>query len=184
MPSKLKGYMLDELRSQFEDVEHCVVMNFSGVSASEMAELRTVVRRENGTLRVVKNSVISRALRELGRDEEFIEFFDGPVAVAYGEDAAGVVRALSDWNKKAKKLEFKGGIVGGRAIRQEAVTRLATLPPLPVMQAMALGAIAAPLTSLLTLGRELIQGFVRIVDQLARKQGGDGGSSAEVPVES
>lgn len=176
MPSKLKTFMFDELRSRFEDVEHCVVVSFSGVTATEMTELRSEVRKENGSLMVVKNSIATRAFRELGCDDEFVSLFDGPVALAFGEDPVPIAKAISEWDRRSKsksrKLEFKGGIVGGKSVQHGEVALLATLPPMPVMQAMAIGAIAAPLSSFLTACKEVIQGFVRIADQLAKKEGG------------
>ncbi|NQT19384.1 MAG: 50S ribosomal protein L10 [Planctomycetes bacterium] len=183
MPSKLKTYMLDELRLRFENVEHCVVVNFSGVTATEMTQLRTEIRKEDGSLMVVKNSIATRAFRDLGCDDEFVGLFDGPVALAFGEDPAPIVRAIADWDKKSKKLTFKGGIVGGKGVQQADIAELATLPPMPVMQAIALGAVAAPLSSFLRACKEVIQSFVRIADQLAQKESGAdealGGGPAE-----
>jgi len=178
MPSKLKTYMLDELRSRFEGVEHCVVVHFSGVSAPEMTQLRSAVRKENGSMMVVKNSIAARALRELGWDDRFVELLDGPVALAYGEDPATVARAIADWNKKTKKLKLRGGMVSGRAVDEEGVALLATLPPMPVMRAMALGTVAAPLTSFLGVCSEVVRGFVRVIDQLAKRGNNPGESPA------
>jgi len=183
MPSKLKTYMLDELRSRFEDVEHCVVVNFSGVSALEMTELRAAVRKENGNLMVVKNSIATRAFRELGWGDEFIELLEGPVALAFGEDPATVVRVISDWDKKTKKLTFRGGRMGGRTIEQQAVVTLATLPALPVMRAIALGAVAAPLTSFMGVCTEVVRSFVRVVDQLSKQEDNPEESPAGSPAE-
>jgi len=180
MPSKLKSYMLEELQRRFEDLDHCIVMNFSGVAAKEMGALRTALREENGNLMVVKNSLVRRALREIGRGEELTGLFEGPVAIAYGEDPAAVARVLSDWNRKAKKLTFKGGFVGSTLMNEQGVGQLAKLPPLPVMRATALGAVAAPLTSLLCASKEVIQSFVRVVKQLSEQgEGGDAAAAVE-----
>jgi len=173
MPSKLKTHMLNELRSRFEHVENCVVMNFSGVSAMAMTELRSAVRKENGNVMVVKNSIATRAFHELGFAGEFIAMFDGPVILAYGDDPAAIVRTITDWDKTDHKLAVRGGMVNGRAIGQEAVGVLATLPPMPVMQAMAIGSVAAPLTSFLGLCKEVIRSFVRIVDGMGEKERGN-----------
>ena len=176
MPSKLKSYMLDELHTRFDDIDNCIVMNFAGVAAKEMTSLRSLLRSENGSLVVVKNSLMRRAFRDIGREAEFTELFEGPVAVAYGDDPAAIARVLADWNKKAKKLAFRGGFVGSTTMGDTGVETLSKLPPLPVMQAMALGAIAAPLTSLLYVSKEVIQSFVRVVKKLS--EAGDGSNAA------
>lgn len=172
MPSKLNKYIYEELQSRFESADHCVVMSFTGMSAAQMTTLRSLVRKEDGAIMVIKNSIAKRAFSGLGCDDAFVNMLEGSVAVAYGGDAAALIRTITDWNKKAKKIEFKGGMLQKRAINPAMVSHLATLPPLPVMQGMALGAIAAPLTSFLGVCNEIMRSFIRVVDQLAEKQGG------------
>jgi len=178
MPSKLNMYIVNEIRSRFGDVDHCVILTYSGVTSSEMMSLRSAVRKERGRLTVVKNTLATRAFKDIGRDDAFVGMLNGPVALAYGEDPSAVVRALTDWNRKAKKLDLIGGMVGGRAISKAEVARLATLPPLPVMQGMALGAVAAPLTAFLGVCNEVIRSFLRVAEQLAAKQGEAGSAPA------
>jgi len=170
MPSKLNEYMFEEMQSRFGELNDCFVVQFEGVTSAEMTTLRTAVRKENGQLTVIKNSIARKAFEALGKDKTFTSLLDGPVALAYGEDPATIVKAVSDWNKKAKKLSFQGGLLGGRQIAAADVGVLAALPPLPVMQAMAIGSIAAPLTSLLGMCNEVMRSFLRVVDQLARKE--------------
>ena len=171
MPSKINVYMLDELRSRFADVEHCVVVTYTGLTSAEMTDLRAAVRKENGSLVVVKNTLVSRALRELGRDEKFIAMLDGHIALAYSPDPSSLVRAMAEWDRKRKKLQILGGMLGGQAIPKQAVSSLATMPTRPQMQAMALAAIVAPLTSLLNVCNEVIRSFMRVTDEIAKKQG-------------
>jgi len=181
MPSKINVYMLEELQSQFADVQHCVVVAYTGVTSAEMTDLRAAIRKENGSLMVVKNTLASRAFRGLGRDEGFVALLDGPVALAYGKDTAGIVRAMTDWDKKKKKLAFRGGMLSGQAIAQAEVGRLASLPPMPVMQALALGAVAAPLTLFLGMCNEVIRSFMRVTEELAKKQEEAPGAPSAAP---
>jgi len=180
MPNKINVYMLDELRSRFSDVSNCVVVSYTGLTSAEMTDLRAAMRKDNGSLMVVKNTLASRALKELGRDEKFVAFLDGPVALAYGEDPGTLVRSIVDWDKKKKKLAFKGGMLAGRAIEQADVLNLVNMLSLPQMQGMAVGAIAAPLASFLNVCNEVMRGFIRVADELAKKKGGEAGP-AEAP---
>ncbi|HUU70968.1 MAG TPA: 50S ribosomal protein L10 [Planctomycetota bacterium] len=172
MPNKINVYMLDELRSRFSDVENCVVVAYSGLTSAEMTDLRAAMRKDKGSLMVVKNTLASRAFKELGRDERFLVLLDGPIALAYGEDPGMLIRSMTDWDKKRKKLAFKGGMLGGRTIGEADVLNLAHMPSMPQMQGLAVWAIAAPITSFLNLCNEVIRSFIRVTDELARKQGG------------
>jgi len=171
MPSKLNEYMFEEMQSRFGDINDCFVVQFTGITSAEMTTLRSAVRKENGRLTVIKNSIARKAFEASGKEETFTGLLDGPIAIAYGEDPASVVKAVTDWNRKAKKLEFRGGLLGGRSIAAADVIAIASLPPLPVMQAIALGAVAAPLTSFLGVCNEVMRSLLRVVDQLAQKEG-------------
>jgi large subunit ribosomal protein L10 len=181
MPSKINVYMLDELRSRLADVEHCVVVTYTGLTSAEMTDLRAAVRKENGSLMVVKNTLATRALRDLGRDEKFIAMMDGPIAIAYSPEPGSLVRSMTEWDRKRKKLQIIGGMLGGQAIAKQAVAGLATMPALPQMRAIALGAITAPLTSFLSVCNEVIRSFMRVTDEIAKKQGSAGGAEAAAP---
>jgi len=178
MPNKINAYMLDELRSRFNDVDNCVVVSYTGLTSAEMTDLRAAMRKDKGSLMVVKNTLASRAFKELGRDETFVAFLDGPVALAYGEDPGMLVRSMTDWDKKKKKLTFKGGMLGGHSIGQADVLSLVSMPSMHQMQGMAVGAIAAPLMSFLNVCNEVIRSFIRVADELAKKKGAEAAPAA------
>src|SRR5947208_15937502 len=107
---------------------------------------------ENGaTCTVVKNTLGRIAAKESGNDA-LLALLEGPTAIAFLEadgDMVAVAKALSDSARTTRILTIRGGVLQGKVISGDAVGELAKLPPLDVLRGQVLGAIVAPLTSLL-----------------------------------
>ena len=79
---------------------------------------------------------------------------EGPTAIAFIEadgDMVGVAKALSDSAQTTKILAIRGGILDGNPIGEDDVQNLATLPPIDVLRGQVLGAITAPLMTVVGL---------------------------------
>lgn len=58
----------------------------------------------------------------------------GPVSIAFGYDEPTIpARILSDFSKKYKALELKGGVVQGEIFDVDKVKQLATIPSKEVL---------------------------------------------------
>ena len=102
---------------------------------------------------VVKNTLTRRAAEAAGT-EALLALLDGPTAIAFIEadgDMVAVAKALADSARTTKVLAIRGGILDGAPIGEEEVKNLATLPPLDVLRGQVLGAITAPLTTVVGL---------------------------------
>jgi large subunit ribosomal protein L10 len=113
----------------------------------------------------VKNTLTRRAAGVAGL-EGLDELLTGPTAIAFVTDGdpVAVAKTLSDTARETHRLSLKGGVLEGRSIGADAVEDLAALPPLDVLRGQVLGAIVAPLTSMLGLVGASLQGLVGLVD--------------------
>jgi large subunit ribosomal protein L10 len=175
MPSRLKRLMEKELKEQFSGVETCFLVDFTGLSGRDAAEVRAALRRECGAdaaLTVVKTSMARRSFAELEPLRPLTEAadggpLDGPTAIAHGaDDPVALARALAEWGKKHKLLSFKGGVLAGHPLPAERVAALAEIPPKPVLMGQVVGVIAAPMTSLLGVCQGLLRQIVGLADAL------------------
>ncbi len=141
-----------ELRDILEDTQTFFLVDYQGLSAGELADLRKGIRESGGRLFVTKNTLLGVALKERG-SKGFEEMLKGPTAmVLVDEDPIGPAKAISDYAKQSpKKLpETKGGILGGKPIDAAAVSRLIDLPPREYLLSSLLGVLQAPLQQLVT----------------------------------
>ncbi|MEY8371016.1 50S ribosomal protein L10 [Aerococcaceae bacterium 50-4] len=121
-----------------------VVVDYLGLSVEEVTELRKQLREAGVEFKVIKNTIMRRALdaQELDYHEEV---FQGPTAVAFGmEDAVAPAKILSDFAKNAEALELKGGILEGNVLSKEEIKQIAKLPNREGLLSMLLSVLQAP----------------------------------------
>jgi large subunit ribosomal protein L10 len=140
-----------ETQSLAERLEKAKVLLFAdyrGLKVREMTELRTKLRKEKSSLKVVKNRLMRRVLKERGL-EALEQYFTGPTALATSDiDPIIPAKALIEFAKAHEKLALKGGFLDGRVLSAREIIMLAKTPPREVLLARALASMNAPATNL------------------------------------
>lgn len=127
--------------------QSAIVLDYRGLTVSEVSELRSKFREEGVEYKVIKNNMLKRAADELGI-EGVEDFFKGPTAVAFGyEDPVAPAKILCKFVKDAKKTEIKGGILDGKAMDVSGIESLSKLPSKEELIAKMLGSMNAPITN-------------------------------------
>ncbi|ACO45448.1 50S ribosomal protein L10 [Deinococcus deserti] len=153
---------LSSLQGSLQGIETFYVVNYQGLTAGQLSELRKSIREKGGQLIVAKNTLINLALQDGGRD--FGDALKGPSALVLAhEDPAGVAKALSDAAKKNDKgiPAIKGGFVEGNKVDVKVVERLASLGSKQSLQAEMVGVLSAHLSNfvgILEAYREKLEG--------------------------
>jgi large subunit ribosomal protein L10 len=149
--------------------------------------LRTRLLEQGARFTVVKNTLTRRAAEAAGADA-LLALLEGPTAIAFLEgdgDPAAVAKALQETARETQVLAIRGGILQGRTVSSEEVAELATLPSLEVLRAQVLGAVTAPLTTLVALFTAPLQDLVGLIDarieQLGEGAPADVAGAAEAP---
>ncbi len=127
-----------------------LVASFVGLDVKSVDEIRSALRKENVEYRVVKNTLMKRALA--GRPiESLSKAFVGPTAIAltYTDEVAKLGKAFKELTKKFDKLQVKAAFIEQEVLHGEVVETLASLPTLDEARAQLLGVINAPATQLL-----------------------------------
>ena len=89
-------------------------------------ELRRNLRESDSELKIYKNTLVARALKELNIDVE--SELNGPKVVAFGKDIIEPIKIVNDFSKKHDKLVMKIGIVDGKVTELDELKKLATIP--------------------------------------------------------
>jgi large subunit ribosomal protein L10 len=150
----------------------------------QIDELRTRLIEAGARFHVVKNTLTKRAAEEAGADS-LLALLEGPTALAFiesGGDPVAVAKALGDTAKSTQVLEIRGGVLEGKAMSAEQVADLAKLPPVDVLRGQVMGAIVAPLMTVVGLFNAPLRDLVGLIDARIEqlKEQGDT-SEAEAP---
>jgi large subunit ribosomal protein L10 len=177
-----KERIVEELTERLKTTPTLFVADYRGLSVTEIDELRTKVIEHGARFTVVKNTLTKRAAEAAGADA-LLAMLEGPTAIAFIEadgDMVAVAKALSDTARTTRILSIRGGILDGNPIGEADVQNLATLPPVDVLRGQVLGAITAPLVTVVALIAAPMRDLIGLLDARIEQLGDQG----DVPAES
>lgn len=133
------------LNKAFQESGSVVVAHYSGLTVSQMNDLRSRMGEVGGAVKVAKNRLAKIALQ--GTEAEFMtDLFTGQTLIAYSKDPITAPKVSVDFAKINDKLVILGGAMGATSLNVDAVKFLASLPSLNELRAKLLGTISTPAT--------------------------------------
>ena len=139
-----KETLVQAAAEKFESAASVVIVDYRGLTVEEVTNLRKQLRDAGVEMKVIKNSILSRAAKKVGLDG-LDEVFTGPTAVAFSnDDVVAPAKIIDEFAKDAKALEIKGGVIEGKASSVEQITALAKLPNREGLLSMLLSVLQAP----------------------------------------
>jgi len=165
----VKELMVDELQHAYAKSTLLIAANYHGITSARMGALRSKLAEVKGSVRVVKNRLIKRALPN-GDGADFATLLDGPTALAATRgDAVALAKALIQFAKENNAMVIRGGILDmTRVVSADDIKALSTLPPREVLLAKLLGTMQGPVRSFVSLLSTLLGNMVRVLDQVAK----------------
>jgi large subunit ribosomal protein L10 len=114
-------------------------------------ELRSRLSGVKAELRVVKNTLLRRALQDSNLPD-LESYLHGQSAVVIGEaDVSAAAKVLKNFTAEFKKPVLKVGILDRAVLSESEIVALADLPSKEVLQAKLLGLLLAPASTLVRL---------------------------------
>lgn len=139
-----KETLVQTAAEKFESAASVVIVDYRGLTVEEVTNLRKQLRDAGVEMKVIKNSILSRAAKKVGLDG-LDEVFTGPTAVAFSnDDVVAPAKIIDEFAKDAKALEIKGGVIEGKVSSVEQITALAKLPNREGLLSMLLSVLQAP----------------------------------------
>ena len=166
MKKEDKEQVVAALTERLQAAETVLVADYRGLTMPQIDALRTRLLESGARFSVVKNTLTRRAAEAAG-NEALLALLEGPSAIAFIEadgDMVAAAKALADAAKETRVLAIRGGVLSGRTMSASEVESLAALPPLDVLRGQVLGAIVAPLSSLIGLVNAPLQNLYGLID--------------------
>lgn len=144
-----KEKIIKEMESVFQTNKAFYFLNFKGLKVQEISELREKIKESDGSIRVVKNTLLKKAVSNVsinGMDK----FFEGPTAIAWSkEDPVSVAKIITNFAKDNPNLKIKGGLVEGNLLDEKGVEAISKLPQINEIRAQLIGLLQAPMSKLI-----------------------------------
>jgi len=140
-----------------------VVADYQGLTVGEMTILRNQARAQGVYIRVVRNTLIKRAIE--GSEYECLgSVLVGPTILAFSQnDPGSAARVVKDFAKNHAKLEVKALAIGGKLLAASDIDVLANLPTRDEAIAQLMSVIQAPVAKLARTLNEVPSKLVRVI---------------------
>ena len=143
-----KQQIVSEVNQAASSALSAVLADYRGVSVEDMTALRKNARENKVYLRVVRNTLLKRAVADT--EFECIQgVLVGPTILAFSqEDPGAAARVLKDFAEENDDFEIKALSVGGQLMDASQIDVLAKLPTLDQARSMLMSVMLAPVTKL------------------------------------
>lgn len=138
-----KEELVASMRNTFEETGVVVVTQYSGLTVTQLTDLRAKMREVGAEFKVTKNRLTRLALEGTAY-EGLSDTFTGPTAIAYATDPVSVAKVAVDYAKGNEKLVLIGGGMPGTVLDANGVKALASMPSLDESRAKIVGLLQAP----------------------------------------
>lgn len=144
MSKVIKNHIIAELQTALDGCAEILVVDVSGLTGTDVNDMRVKLREKNISLLTVRNSLARLACNNIGL-ESLCPALDGPSTLVWGgEDIVALSKEISGWVKEIKRFEIRGGTVEGQTLDAEGVDRLSKSPGRPELLSIVAGMILSP----------------------------------------
>jgi len=150
MNKEQKKNYINEMKDFFDSNESVLVTHYQGLTVNQLDELRSEMRKHGIMFKITKNRITKLAL-EKTKCKDLANLFNGPTAVAFSKDAITSAKILSKFSKDHKNLKILGGIMGNEILKEEDVSKIATLPTLDEARAKITGILKNPAQKIISI---------------------------------
>ncbi len=163
-----KEEIVDDIRQKVSEKTVVYFVNYKGMKARQIDELRNELKENDANVMVVK-----KTLAKIAFEKEGIEFdpqdLDGELAFVFGfGNIIAPAKVISNFSKNYK-IEILGALLNEDILKAEKVQKMADLPGKEQLRAQLVSTIAAPLTGFVGVLEGNIKGLLTVLKKESEK---------------
>lgn len=168
---KEKEESLKELSADLESARGVVFTEYRGLTVKDLDKVRKTLRGENVKYRIVKITLLKKALEKLGIAISSLKY-SGPLAVATSsEEETSAARLIKGMSKDFPNLKIDGGIFNKEIIDVDVVNQLASLPTKQHLLGQLVSVIAGPARGLVTVLSGNTRNLLNVLNAISEAKG-------------
>ena len=167
---------VEEISARFGESNAALLTEYRGLTVTEIAEVRGALREADADYKVLKNTLVRIAARDVGLSE-LESMLTGPTAIAFCRgDAVAAAKALDDAVKRFPVLVVKGGILKGKILDADQARELARIESREVLLSKVAMLVNQPAQQTINALSALLRNFGSMLAQVVEQK------EAEAPV--
>ena len=167
-----KREAIEEIEATLDEATTVYLTDYKGLTVDQANTLRRSFRQADVQFRVLKNTLLRRAMESRGGFDALLDQLSGPTAVAFTTDPASPAKVLKKFLKD-EDIEiprFKGAFVEGAIYSEDQLDALASLKSKDELIADILGLLTAPITNVASALGAQGSGLASVIQQISEKE--------------
>ena len=136
---KQKEAIVNEITDKIEKSKTFLLLNYQGLTVSEIAELRNSLRDVNSDIKVYKNTLMNLALKN--KKIELNDYMSGPNAYLFSDSIIEPIKVVSKFAKEHPALEVRVGYIDNEIVDINTINQYATIPSMEGLLTMFAGGL-------------------------------------------
>ena len=166
-----KKQVVDALKEKIDSAKVMIISDYRGIPVKDMTDLRRKLFAEKSEFKVVKNTLLKRALKAAGYDQ-LNEHLAGPTGVLLGyEDPVVPLKVLVKFIDEIEKGQIKTGVVEKTVLDPKGITQMSKLPSREELIAKVVSGFQAPIYGLVNCLQGAIRKLVYALKAIEDKKG-------------
>jgi large subunit ribosomal protein L10 len=155
-----KQAVVAEVSKVVADAQAAILAEYRGLTVAQMTTLRRKAHAGGVYVRVVKNTLVRRAVAG-SAFECLTDHLKGPLAFVASKDPVAAAKVVVDFAKENDAFKVTAGSMSGKLMSTAEMKALASLPGREVLLAQLMGTMQAPVQKFVATLNEVPARFVR-----------------------
>ena len=155
-----KQAVVAEVSAQLAQAQAVVIAEYRSLPVEAMTVLRKKARDSGVYFRVLKNTLVRRAVAETPF-KALSDQMVGPLAYGISSDPVAAAKVLHEFSKENERLVIKGGAMPNVVMSAKEIAALAKMPSRQELLSTLLGTMQAPIAKFVRTLNEVPTKFVR-----------------------
>jgi large subunit ribosomal protein L10 len=162
-----KESVVSQLRDSFSHSEAAFLIEYRGLTVSQLERLRGDLRQKGGSFKITKARLMKLAVDGLDGQQDLTPFFKEQVGLVFAtKETPTVAKVLNDFAKQHEALKLIVGCLDKKILQKNDVIRIASLPTREVLLAQLAGTMNAPISNLASVLNLMIVRLVWVLKQI------------------
>lgn len=141
-----KKAVVEEIKNKLDNAKTFLLIDYRGLSVSEITELRRSLREMGSDIKVYKNTLMNLALKD--KNIKLDDFMEGPNAYLFSSDIIEPIKVVSKFAKEHPALEIRAGYIDQEVVDVNVIKQYAEIPSMEGLLTMFAGGLIEHLRNL------------------------------------
>jgi len=166
-----KTESISEIKELLEGSTAVYLTDYHGINVEDISDIRNQFRNEGVRYKVFKNTLVKRALDEVGKYDKIADHLVGMTGFAFtSSNPLAPAKIINKYFVDKEKLSLKACYVEGEYFEGSQLKALAALPTKDELIASIMGSLDSPVSGIVGAINAVMRDLVNVVDQVSQRE--------------